>query len=139
MRLRNILLIILTIFMIGCTFYQLKREINLPGTFQKMTQPQLDEKKTKSPFLKVHMKNGNLYLFDSWKIDEAKSAIVGNATLFSPTREVISKGQATVSLDGVALIETNFLKPSPASTALKIVSAISAVILTLLFISLPGE
>jgi hypothetical protein len=110
--------------MIGCTLYQLKREINLPGTFQKMTQPQLDEKKTKSPFLKVHMKNGNLYLFDSWKIDEAKSAIVGNATLFSPTREVITKGQATVSLDGVALIETNFLKPSLATTVFGVLAAL---------------
>ncbi|MBI1807348.1 MAG: hypothetical protein HYR76_09895 [Ignavibacteria bacterium] len=82
------------------------------------------------------MKNGNLYVFDSWNTDEARLTIVGQATLYSTSREATGKNHYAVSLDSIALLETNVIKNSGSATAMTVFTGITAAV-TIFCISNP--
>ncbi len=129
MRITSAFVILFAFLFISCKspLHVIRENIN-PESFKRYDEPQLQELKKQSPFLKAHMKNGNLYVFDSWAIDDTKSTISGSATLYNSYREQISKGQFVIGLDSVALLETNILVESKSAKAITILAGISTAV-----------
>jgi hypothetical protein len=57
-------------------------------------------------FVKCHMPDGGVYVFDHWALTD-KRWISGTATQYGPTHEIVRRGEASLDLAEVALIETN--------------------------------
>lgn len=128
MRTNAVFTIVITFLMVGCVARHVERKNISPELFQKSSTSQINQMKTSSPFLKAHMKNGNLYIFDSWDTDDAKLAITGRAALYSTTREVMDKNQYILGFDSVALLETNVIENSGSATAITVFTGITAAI-----------
>jgi hypothetical protein len=63
--------------------------------------------KTK-PFLKAHLKNGDVcILSDSWKVDTTLNTVSGNGTIYNFNRAKVFEGAIAISIDSVAIFETN--------------------------------
>ncbi len=59
-------------------------------------------------FLKAHLKNGDVYILkDSWEVDTADNRISGVGSRFDYNRNKISEGSQSISLNSVAIFETN--------------------------------
>src|SRR6516164_6503219 len=58
------------------------------------------------PFVKCHMADGGVYVFDHWQLAE-KRFISGTATQYGPGHEIVKRGPASLDLAQVALVETN--------------------------------
>lgn len=66
-----------------------------------------DNLRTK-PFLKAHLKNGDVCILkDSWKIDTALNMVTGYGTQFDFNRKQTFDGSINISIDSVAIFETN--------------------------------
>ncbi len=63
-----------------------------------------------NPFFKVHLKNGDVSLFDNWQLNETKDSINGQGQLFDFNRNQRQTGELSVGLDDIAIIETNDLR-----------------------------
>lgn len=60
------------------------------------------------PFLKAHLKNGDLALFfGQWNIDSTNGEITGRGSHFNYSREPLDSGQIKVNISDVILFETN--------------------------------
>jgi hypothetical protein len=80
---------------------------------------------SRSPFLKVHMKNGSVYVLDGWKVDEGSRIVSGKGQLLDAARQPVQNGVFSLAVDSVALFETNVLKTSPTVTAMAIITGVS--------------
>ena len=60
-------------------------------------------------YLKVHYKNGYVSVFDNWKINRSEDSLIGTGRLFDINRNILNKGNISVNLDDIAIIETNQL------------------------------
>lgn len=118
--------ILVSFLMMGCIARHVERANIPPESFHQSSSSRIEGLKVLSPFLKVHMKNGNLYIFDSWSTDEARLTIAGQATLYSATREAIEKNRYTLGLDSIAILETNVIKNSGSATAMTVFTGITA-------------
>src|SRR5437764_12699012 len=59
-------------------------------------------------FLKVHLKNGDVCILkDTWTVDTLKGTVVGTGSRFDFNRNRIFYGTQTISIDNVAIFETN--------------------------------
>ncbi len=59
-------------------------------------------------FLKVHMKNGDLYVFRQlWQINDAENELTGNGQKFDFNRKPVDYGFFTLPIDSIAILETN--------------------------------
>ncbi len=67
----------------------------------------------KKPFLKAHLKNGEVYIMDDkWAFDTINNIISGKGNHYDFKREVLQSGLLHIAVDSVALFETNTkLKP----------------------------
>jgi len=90
----------------GCGV-SVKREIISPTLLKEMDKNRIQKLKNDSPYLKAHMKDGSLYVFEEWDIDKAKMTIYGIATLYDVYRGKVGSGLYTIPLDSVAVFETN--------------------------------
>ncbi len=85
------------------------------------------EKSHKHLFLKAHMKNGDVFIFeDKWEIDTTSRQIQGKGVRYDLNREQIAAGAISVPIDSVVIFETNRNFPDP--------DTLIAPTLTLLFI-----
>lgn len=82
------------------------------------------------------MRDGSVYVHGNWCVDTQTSRIEGEGELLNLNREVLRAGTFAVDLDSVALFETNVVGKSGPTTALAMVTGISAV-MTLACISNP--
>ena len=63
--------------------------------------------KTK-PFLKAHLKNGDICILkDTWQVDTIGNYVSGNGSRYDFNRNRITEGDLSVSIDSVAIFETN--------------------------------
>ena len=59
-------------------------------------------------FLKAHLKNGGIFIFrDTWNADVIGNRVTGNGIQYDFNRNVIHEGPVSISLDSVAIFETN--------------------------------
>ena len=84
-----------------------------------------------NPFFKVHLKNGDVSLFDNWQLNETKDSISGEGQLFDFNRNQRKEGELFVGLNDIAIIETNDLsvirsKDKDRITGLTILTAANA-------------
>jgi len=60
------------------------------------------------PFLKAHLKNGDVCILrDSWAVDTVTNVLTGNGTRFNFNRIRIFEGTISITIDSVAIFETN--------------------------------
>ena len=83
----------------GCGI-RTERPVLLPPT-----QPPVPTKE--SPYLKAHLKSGELCVFDSWRVAPDGSRIEGTGTRFTVLREPAGTGSQSIPVDSIALLETN--------------------------------
>jgi hypothetical protein len=128
MRLRSSLAFVLGAVLAGCAAHTIERSTLDRDSLSKISAEKLDKLKAASPYLKAHMRNGNLYLFSKWEFDRPDSTISGQAILFDPNRDTLGEGARVVGLDSVALVETNVIKRSGSATAMTIMMGITAAV-----------
>lgn len=81
-----------------------------------------------APYLKVHMKNGDLFVLTAWQADEIHRTVTGTGELQGVDRRVVSTGPHRIAMDDVALYETNTIVTSPSVAALAIVTGLSVAV-----------
>lgn len=95
---------------------------------------------TKKPFLKAHLKNGEVYIMDDkWSYDTINDVITGKGNHYDFKREVLQSGLLNIMVDSVALFETNTkLKPNgSARMAAMTILTIMDVLLGIICITVP--
>ena len=83
------------------------------------------------PFLKLHMKDGNLYVLENWLIYSDSAKVSGDGKLYNINRDIISEGNYNIPIKEVAIAETNQINGSAAVGvlgALTIVTGIFTVV-----------
>ena len=81
-----------------------------------------------SSFLKVHMKNGQVYVLQPWTANEKERTVTGKGQLVDASRSQVDNGEFEIPLDSVAMFETNDRKPSPSVGVLSVITGISAAV-----------
>lgn len=92
--------------------------------------------KAESPYLKVHLLNGHVYVLSDWNVDEHKKIVTGTGQLLDVNREILEKDFFSIPLDSVAIFETNVVHTSGSVAALAVITGAS-VALTIYCISNP--
>jgi hypothetical protein len=95
---------------------------------QRKVGPTLQTVDMAAPYLKAHMRDGDVYILHKWTIDEPGRAVIGGGRQLGADRRVIREagpGGFTIKFADVALYETNTVITSPGVTAMAILSGIS--------------
>ncbi|MEO8707364.1 MAG: hypothetical protein ABI867_45470 [Kofleriaceae bacterium] len=82
----------------------------------------------KAPYLKVHMRNGDLYVLERWTIDEPSQSVTGSGELTGSDRTTIVKQSFRIRFRDVALYETNTVITSPAVAAMAVITGLSVAV-----------
>lgn len=83
-----------------------------------------------SAYLKIHLRDGGLYVLTDWHYRAAAHNITGVGTHYDADRTVTGNGRFTVALSQVALLETNVLETSNTYIPLTIFAIGSAALTT---------
>jgi hypothetical protein len=78
-------------------------------------------------YIKLHMKNMDVYVFDYWKLDTTNNVINGKGRLFNLNRNPVDSGEYNINLKDIALAELNQITGLGASTALAAISVITGI------------
>ena len=78
-----------------------------------------------SPFLKAHLRDGDVLILEHWAVDDAARLVRGHGRRLDPSRMVRDTGDYRMPLDSVALFETNVIQTSPGVSALSITTGVS--------------
>src|SRR5450432_2960507 len=96
---------------------------------ERKVSPTLQTVDLAAEYLKVHMKNGDVFVLTAWTIDEAGRTVAGSGTQFGPDRVEIRKVRGfRIRFDDVALYETNTIETSPGVAAMAVVTGLSLVV-----------
>jgi len=117
MHLRPLLLVLALPGLTGCV-QRLHRSVTPPDAIGTVDR--------KAPFLKVHLRDGGLYVLSPWTADETARRVTGTGTRYGADRQMLAAGIFSVSLDSVALFETNVARASPSVAGLSIITGITA-------------
>jgi hypothetical protein len=114
----------------ACTRYykDVKREEYTPSSLRELTDERVQKLGKQSPFMKLHMKNGNLYVLKYWSRDEGRRWIVGDGTYYNSMRDTLWTGEFRIGVDSVAVFETNVTKGAGAGAALTVFAGITAAV-----------
>jgi len=67
-----------------------------------------DTENIEKPFLKTHMKNGDVCIFKNlWEIDTIRNTVSGTPNCYDFQRKQKTEGETTIAISDVALFETN--------------------------------
>ena len=103
MKVQIILLAAAAVVVASCA-HKVERRISDP-----VAQP---VPRAETEYLKAHMQDGGLYLLSAWQVDDGERRIQGSGTRYDFNREVTETGRLELSLDSVALFETNAVRVS---------------------------
>jgi hypothetical protein len=106
----KILISFIFVFIYGCA---LNKEIYTPDININKKGSSFIKKKGSS-VIKVHMKDGSLYILNSWKVDKNKRILKGNGTYYSIDRTSSNVNNFEIPIDSIAIIESNEVVPSKA-------------------------
>ena len=109
--------LLLLLALSGCAT-RLHREVVAPNAAATVDR--------KAPFLKVHMRDGSVFVLSPWTVDDSLHVVTGTGTRYDAARTAIGDGSHVVAIDSVALFETNVARPSESVAALAVVTGISA-------------
>jgi hypothetical protein len=123
---RTLLFTLVTVVLFaGCVSNDVERTTTDPDTLKSLSRYRKLSLNVSSPFLKAHMKDGNLYVFDKWKNEAEDSAISGTGTLFSPARDTMATGDFSVPIHSIAIVETNVISNSGSAVAMSVFTGIT--------------
>lgn len=74
-----LVLVLATAFTGGCFESRLARTLKTPDQIKTLDR--------RSPYLKVHMKDGDLYLLSKWRVDDALGEVSGDGDRFGIARD----------------------------------------------------
>ncbi len=112
-----VLCVLATSLLAGCSVKRLSRTLTPPDQASSLDR--------KSPFLKAHMRDGRVLVLSEWSADSAARTVSGRGDALDVNRAVTTRGSFTVSLDSVALFETNVVQTSGSVAALSVVTVAS--------------
>lgn len=79
-----------------------------------------------APFMKVHMKNGGVYVLTDWSYDDSLMTLRGTGTEYDGNRARVGAGPVSIPYEGVALLESNTIgQRSTSLTGLAFLTALS--------------
>lgn len=90
---------LLLVVLMGCSHTEWQARLHPPGE-----RAQLDRE---APFLKVHLRNGEVFALEEWNFEEATRVVFGNGIRYDTERHALGRGWHRIPLDRVALLETN--------------------------------
>jgi hypothetical protein len=91
--------------------------------------PTLHSIDRRAPYLKVHMRDGMLYVLSTWRADDLNRRIVGDGERLGIGRASRERGaDFVIPYDDVALFETNTIVTSPAVAAMAIITIASVAV-----------
>jgi hypothetical protein len=64
---------------------------------------------TARPFLKAHMKNGEVHVLKEWSFNDSSSCLLGTGSLLDLNRSTVKAGKFSIKYSDVAIIESNTL------------------------------
>lgn len=79
------------------------------------------------PYLKLHMKNGELYVLSDWMISKDANEVTGSGSHQNLNREILDLGDFQVPLKEIALAETNQIRGSTAKGVLAALTVITGI------------
>ncbi len=97
-----------------------RAEYHQPPTGEVSTNTAPPAASEDAPFVKVHTKDGRVYVLDKWDFDEQAKQLQGFGLHYSAERELLSEGGFTIAYDQVALVETNTPEQLTHATSLAI-------------------
>lgn len=129
-RLSILLMLSLLVATAGCgpSFKEIKRETLTRSDFSTLMDDDVKALGKSSPYMKVHMRNGNVYVLEDWSTDSTRQLIEGYGTLYSAQRDVLDQRRFRIGVDSVAIFETNVLRTSMAGRALTLFMGITAAV-----------
>ena len=86
--------------------------------------PELSE----SPFIKLHMKNGDIYVLENWQVENKENLIKGKGSYLDLNRSLIDSGDFKVPVKQVVLAETNIISGSSGSPILAAVTVVTGIV-----------
>ncbi|MCJ7554814.1 MAG: hypothetical protein MUO34_13140 [Ignavibacteriaceae bacterium] len=115
------LIILSLIFLPGCSANRIER---LTGSPEKVgvIPPSKD-----FPYLKLHLKNGEVYVFNDWELKKDENLISGKGNHLDINRQQIEEGRFTILLKDIVLAETNQIKSSSAVGVLATFTVITGI------------
>ncbi len=127
MRIELLLLVAISVGTVGCA-HKASRQISDPAAG---AVPRAD-----AEYLKAHMRDGELFVLQAWRVDDDSRLVEGSGTRYDFNRQVTATGPFVLSLDSVALFETNAVRVSSSIVPLTILS-VASVGMTIYCISNP--
>jgi len=92
---------------------------------ERTVTPRLETVDHKAAFLKVHMKNGDLFVLSAWRADEQRREVTGTGEQFGADRFIVRTGEHRIAMADVALYETNEIVSSPSIAAMAVITGAS--------------
>jgi hypothetical protein len=105
-------------------FKKVERRDIAPDEFRAMSADDTRAMNKKSPFLKAHMRNGDLFVLSNWSA-AGDRVVVGNGARYDPARNLLASGNMQVPIDSVAVFETNLQSISGAAVALTALAVVT--------------
>lgn len=112
----NIILVSSLIHFSHCVKRQ-KRVLTLPEEIGALN--------TQMPYLKAHMKNGDVYILNNWQVSDDEKLIQGQGERLNFNREILKSGDLVIWIDSVSIFESNTLSNSPSVAALTLLTGVS--------------
>lgn len=116
-RFRRALLLALCPALAACAARSLTREDVEPA--------RIDQVLGDTSRIKAHLRDGGVIVFAPWRFDSATRTISGRGERLDANRRVVARGEQRISMDSVALLETNRLHPNGGITALTVMTVAS--------------
>lgn len=107
------------LFVLGCGGNRVNRQTYTPASAAVVA--------LQSPFLKVHMSNGDVYVLKDWQVSEA-AGVKGYGQLYDFNRDLIREGTFQIPFKDVSLFETNQVNPPPQIAPMAVVTGASVVL-----------
>lgn len=117
---RLLTIALLALLLAGCSVMTQERELVHPEA-SRLLNPE-------AKYLKVHMRAGDIYILHDWAVPPAGATVEGFGRHLDWNRDLIDSGQFVLSIDSVAIFETNVPRTSSAIAALSIVTVASLAI-----------
>ena len=99
--------LLLILFLFGCSSNQIERYSVQSETGTWPNERIKIHSSHDSPFIKLHLNNGDVYVLRDWKFKDSTKTFLGTGQLLDFNREVIDQNSYNIPLDEVVLIESN--------------------------------
>lgn len=100
----------------GCT-PRVERRLSAPGTTGRTDK--------RAAFMKVHMKDGSLFVLQNWTTAENDSVIRGDGARYTMDRVTVEQGSYRIATADIAILETNVVKLPAALLPLGVITGVS--------------